>query len=129
VPNPTKRILVVEDHPDSRRVTALILGRAGYEVVSAASKADALKLCETQSFSVLVGDIGLPDGDGYELMTALAKKGDIKGIAFTGYGYESDIVKARAAGYSAHLLKPVDPPQLVEMVAKILEELPKPIIR
>jgi CheY-like chemotaxis protein len=79
VPNPTKRILVVEDHPDSRRVTALILGRAGYEVVSAASKADALKLCETQSINILVGDIGLPDGDGYELMTELAKVCDIKG--------------------------------------------------
>jgi CheY-like chemotaxis protein len=119
----TKRILLVEDHDDVREVTAMVLRGAGYDVAVAGTKAEAIRLCKEQTFSLLLGDIGLPDGNGYDLMRDLAKICNIKGIAFTGYGREADVINARTAGYSAHLVKPVDLDILIETVGKLLQEL------
>lgn len=123
--NTTKRILLVEDNADIREMTALVLSHAGYDVAVAASKAEAIRLCKEQSFNLLLGDIRLPDGNGYDLMRELAEMCDIKGIAFTGYGREENVNKARAAGYSVRLVKPVDLDVLVSTVGKLLEELPQ----
>jgi CheY-like chemotaxis protein len=124
LPDTTKRILLVEDHPDVCEVTALVLRGAGYDVTVATTKAEALALCKEHSFCLLIGDIGLPDGNGYDLMRELAETCGIKGIAFTGYGHEEDVAMARAAGYSAHLVKPIDLDVLVSTVGKMLDELP-----
>lgn len=109
-----------------RGVTELALRHAGYDVVVAGTKAEALRLCKEKSFDLLLGDIGLPDGDGYEVMRELAHFCGLKGIAFTGHGCESDIAKARTAGYAAHLLKPVEIDVLVSTVANVLADLPLP---
>jgi len=56
----------------------------------------------------VIGDLGLPDGRGYDLMRELKEKFSLPGIALTGYGMEDDIQQSREAGFSAHLTKPVE---------------------
>jgi CheY-like chemotaxis protein len=124
LPQGTKRILLVEDHADIREVTGIVLRNAGYDVTTAATKAEALALCGEHFFDLLIGDIGLPDGNGYDLMREIAKTCNIKGIAFTGFGQEDDVAKALAAGYSAHLIKPIDLEILLGAVVKILHDQP-----
>jgi len=101
------RILLVEDHEPTRTALLHLLTRRLYEVVPAGSLAEALALAGSQSFNLLISDIGLPDGNGYELMAELKKSGSLKGIALTGYGMEQDFARSRNAGFVAHLIKPV----------------------
>ncbi len=117
-----RRILLVESHIDTRRVLALILKRDGFEVTTASTKAEAIALCDKQSFDLLISDIGLDGDSGLELMRELRTKCGIKGIAYTGYGFESDVAEAKAAGFSAHLLKPVDNQTLLQTIHSLLAE-------
>ncbi len=74
---------------------------------TAGSVAEAIDLAARKDFDLLVADIGLPDADGYELMATLRERHGLKGIAVTGYGMEQDIARSKAAGFVAHLTKPV----------------------
>jgi PAS domain S-box-containing protein len=101
------RILLVEDHEPTRTALKHLLVRRAYEVMTAASLAEARALAGAQDFDLLISDIGLPDGNGYDLMNELGKNKVIKGIALTGFGMEQDLVRSRDAGFVAHLTKPV----------------------
>ena len=69
--------------------------------------AEALAHADGESFDLLISDIGLPDGTGFDLMNTLRERGGPPGIALSGYGMESDVDKSRDAGFSEHLTKPV----------------------
>lgn len=99
------RILLVEDHEPTRVSLMHLLLRRDYKVVPAASVSEARGLLEKEEFSLLISDLGLPDGNGCELMEGVKKR--LRGIALTGYGMEQDIARSRAAGFVAHLTKPV----------------------
>jgi len=101
-------ILVVEDHEPTRNALTQLLIRRRYKVSAAATIAEARILAAAHDFSLVVSDIGLPDGNGYELMAELQKKRAIRGIALTGYGMEQDLTRSRAAGFVMHLTKPVN---------------------
>ncbi|HXB60993.1 MAG TPA: response regulator [Candidatus Acidoferrales bacterium] len=101
------RILLVEDHEPTRTTLAGLLARRRYEVSAAATVAEARALAGTRSFDLLITDIGLPDGNGYDLMNELGKKNNLRGIALTGYGMEHDVARSENAGFDAHLTKPV----------------------
>jgi len=101
------RVLLVEDHEPTRTALTQLLMRRSYKVITAGSIAEARIMAAAQSFSLVVSDIGLPDGNAYDLMAELQKNGAIKGIAITGYGMEQDVARSRAAGFVAHLTKPV----------------------
>lgn len=101
------RILLVEDHEPTRTSLARLLMHRHYEVVTAASLAEARVQATSKEFQLLISDIGLPDGSGYELMAELRKERPVKGIALTGYGMEHDVAKSQDAGFLAHLTKPV----------------------
>lgn len=101
-----RRILLVEDHEATRTALTHLLTRRSYEVLSAASVQEALELADKNQFDLLISDIGLPDGTGYELMEKLGKKG-LRGIALTGYGMEEDTARSQKAGFALHLTKPV----------------------
>jgi CheY-like chemotaxis protein len=116
------KILLVEDHVDSLNMTAKLLRVEGYDVATARTQSEALELCKQQKFDLLIGDVGLPDGSGLELMREVARKCNVKGIACTGYGYESDIEKSKAAGFSAHLTKPIDFKLLSATIARLLAD-------
>jgi PAS domain S-box-containing protein len=101
------RILLVEDHELTRVALASLLHRRHHSVAAAGSVAEALALAKKQKFDLLISDIGLPDGNGNELMAELKSLYSLKGIALTGYGMEQDISDCLEAGFVTHLTKPV----------------------
>jgi signal transduction histidine kinase len=117
-------IMLVEDHADSARILARVMRRRGYQVVLAASVAEALATFEREEVHALVSDIGLPDGDGVGLMEQLREIRPIPGIALSGYGMEHDLARTRAAGFQEHLTKPIDWPQLDAALVRLLSANP-----
>jgi signal transduction histidine kinase len=104
---PGRRLLLVEDHESTRQALGKLLQKRGYEVVTAGSVAQALACAEAGRFDLVISDLGLPDGDGAMLMIALRDRFGLGGIALTGFGMDEDIERCRAAGFTAHLTKPV----------------------
>jgi CheY-like chemotaxis protein/anti-sigma regulatory factor (Ser/Thr protein kinase) len=105
----SRRILLVDDHPDTRRVLARLLARLGHRVETAGDMASAMALVNTVQFDVLISDIGLPDGSGTDLMRAVHKRQPrLRGIALSGFGMEEDTRRSTEAGFEIHLNKPVD---------------------
>ncbi len=103
-----RRILFVEDHAPTRTALKNLLIRRHFEVIEAASVTEALAVAADFSFDLLMSDIGLPDGDGYELLARLPKTHKFRAIALTGYGMQEDIDRSREAGFFSHLTKPID---------------------
>lgn len=113
------RILMVEDHPDTERVLAALLRRAGFTVVTASNVTKAVATAREQMFDVLVSDLGLPDGTGYDVMRSVHDILGIPGVAMSGYGMEEDIRRSREAGFSEHLVKPIDVPELIATIRRV----------
>ena len=105
-----RKILLVDDHVDTVNAMARLLHLTGFEVKTATTYADALSLCDDDSkYDLLISDVGLPDGTGYDLMRALLLRNcTSRGIAVSGYGAETDVQQSLEAGFSAHLVKPVE---------------------
>jgi CheY-like chemotaxis protein len=97
----------VEDHKPTSSALAHLLTRRQYAVVNAGSISEARAAAERESFDILISDIGLPDGSGYDLMNELRGQSGLLGIALTGYGMDEDVNRSQASGFSAHLTKPV----------------------
>jgi len=114
------RLLLVEDHEDTNRSLTRLLRRRGYDVYPAYDVRSALDLAATKQFDVLVSDIGLPDGSGTDLLKALRAKGEVLGIALSGYGMEEDVRRSRDVGFSHHLVKPVDINKLDSIIQAVL---------
>jgi signal transduction histidine kinase len=116
-------ILLVEDHAATRLVLAQMLTGRGYRVLSAGSVAEA-RACAAQDRTIeaLISDIGLPDGNGYDLMAELSAAQPLKGIALTGYGMDHDLAASRRAGFSTHLTKPVRIQLIAEALAAFWPE-------
>ncbi|MDQ6913259.1 MAG: ATP-binding protein [Verrucomicrobiota bacterium] len=110
------RILLVEDHATTAALMARLLRKRGHKVELAHTKAEAIKIGLAQEFDILISDLGLPDGNGYEVMQALRSKSEVFGIALSGYGMEADIDRSAVAGFQLHLTKPVDARKLFEAV-------------
>ncbi|MEO6567559.1 MAG: PAS domain S-box protein [Opitutaceae bacterium] len=100
-------VLLVEDHAPTRAALEHLLKRRQYRVLPAGSVAEARAAAEKNKVSFVISDIGLPDGNGYELMADLRKRFDLKGIALSGYGMEGDIARSHSAGFIVHLIKPI----------------------
>jgi PAS domain S-box-containing protein len=113
------RLLLVDDHADTRHVLSRLLTKCGHEVATADSAQGARKLLESGRFDVLISDIGLPDGDGYGLVGAAKQKDSLKAVALSGFGTEEDIRRSLEAGFDYHLTKPVDLNGLQSVLQKI----------
>jgi CheY-like chemotaxis protein len=116
-----KTILMVDDDPDTSLVMKRLLGGLGYKVETAHSVESALEAFGNQTFDVLISDIGLPDGSGYDLMRELIARGTtskLKGIAVSGYAMEEDVKQSLAAGFSQHVSKPVN----IQRLQAIIED-------
>ena len=101
------RILLVEDHLDTLNILSRLLQKWGYVVVTADSVAKALDLTAAQPFDILISDIGLPDGNGLDIMRKTKGRHRLRGIALSGFGTDDDLRQSRAAGFEEHLTKPV----------------------
>jgi PAS domain S-box-containing protein len=113
------RVLLVEDHPDTREVLARQLQDSNHSVKMASSVEAALQLAAAERFDIVVSDLGLPDGSGYDLMKQLGDRYGIRGIAISGYGMEQDHRLSREAGFLEHIVKPVDVGQLTAAIQRI----------
>jgi PAS domain S-box-containing protein len=116
------KVLLVEDHESSRDVLARLLASRNIETVLAASAAEALDKAKSNSFDFVISDIGLPDGNGYDLMATLKQNYLLTGIALSGFGSEKDIARAKSAGFVLHLIKPVQVRKLDEALDKIMQK-------
>ena len=115
-------ILAVDDDADARELLRLAFGRAGAQVTVADSARAALAALEAVSPDVLVSDIGMPDGDGYELLQSVraAERGSrLPAVALTAYARVEDRDRAIRAGFQLHVAKPIDPVALVRAVALV----------
>ena len=113
-------LLVVDDHHDTCLGMKMLLERRGYRITLAHSADQAVKKAQEENFDLLISDIGLPDRSGYELMKELRATRSLRGIALSGFGMENDISKARAAGFSEHLTKPINFERLDEAIRNLL---------
>jgi CheY-like chemotaxis protein len=114
------RILLVEDHADTAAKLRRLLINRGCHVNVASTVAEARALLKTETIDVLLTDIGLPDGQGLELMSPFLAAADgrsVTGIALSGYGMPEDVERSRAAGFAHHLTKPLDIAQLEKTLA------------
>lgn len=118
------RILVVEDHADTLRGLELLLKRLGHQVTPANNMRTALKAANDAEFDLLLSDLGLPDGSGWELMGALEKSGrcPAQAVAMSGLCGFADKAKSRAAGFRAHWIKPFSPETLEAMLKTVASE-------
>jgi CheY-like chemotaxis protein len=96
-----------------------LLDHFGHEISSANGAQSALKIVESKEFDVVLSDIGLPDGSGYEVIAHAKRKQPIKGVALTGLDKEEDIRRSKEAGFDFHLSKPVDFHELCMILTQV----------
>ncbi len=121
-----KKVLVVDDEPDSRNIVAFVVEQAGAEVIAVSSAVAALQMLSTVPFDILISDIGMPEMDGYALMRQIRQlptnqARQIPAIALTAYAGEYDQQQAHIAGFGQHMSKPADPIKLVQCITKMLK--------
>ncbi|MDB6139508.1 MAG: hypothetical protein JWO94_2580 [Verrucomicrobiaceae bacterium] len=114
-------VLLVEDHVDSRfTLERLLRRRGGYVVETAGDVRTALEITRRQRFDVIISDIGLPDGTGYDFITQIPLGKRPPAIALTGFGMEEDIARSARSGFARHLTKPIDFAQLDSAIQSLL---------
>ncbi len=128
------RVLVVDDNVDTLELVTIILGEYGTEVITAASATEAIEAI-TQGArgaitqlkpNILISDIAMPGVDGYSLIRKVRtlsseRGGRIPAIALTAYASEEERTRILAAGFQMHIPKPVEPSELVAVVAKLAQ--------
>lgn len=116
------RVLVVDDNEDAADTLSTLLEASNFVVRVAYAPQPALEAVESFQPEVVILDIGLPGMDGYEVARRLrAATPPFQGklIALTGYGQQQDVDKAMGAGFDAHLTKPVEPDELLDLIARL----------
>ena len=118
------KILVVDDEADTRELIREVLKECGSEVITSPSAADALIALEQQKPDVLISDLGMPDEDGYSLISKVRalpseKGGNIPAAALTAYARVEDRMRVLRSGFQFHLPKPIDSAELVTVVASL----------
>ena len=102
------------------RVMSRLLKQAGYDVTVAVDVTSAKRMTDERRFDVVISDLGLPDGTGLDVMKHLRSRQGIPAIAVSGYGMEEDVRQTREAGFSEHLVKPIDLPKLQAALGRVM---------
>ncbi|HEY6065970.1 MAG TPA: response regulator [Thermoanaerobaculia bacterium] len=123
------RVVLVEDEPDGRELLAESLRKAGAHVVAVSTAAEGFQAIRRSVPDVLVSDIAMPDEDGYSLVRRMRrlppeKGGRVPAIAVSAYAREEDRLRALAAGFQLHVSKPLDPADVVALVARLARRAP-----
>jgi signal transduction histidine kinase/CheY-like chemotaxis protein len=119
-------VLIVDDEKDTREFLQVALEQYGATVFSAASAAEAWHLLQTQQPDILLSDVGMPDEDGFTLIRRIRslppdQGGKIPAAALTAYAREGDRLQALTAGFQMHIPKPIEPIQLLTIIARLME--------
>jgi CheY-like chemotaxis protein len=116
------RVLVVDDNVDAAESLRMVLAMMGHQVHTRYSGADALKASTEHQPDVILLDIGLPGLTGFQVAEQVRGTPGMEGIALvaiTGYGQQEDHQKSKQAGFDYHLVKPVDPQQLQQLLTTL----------
>lgn len=117
-----RRALVVDDVADVTEMLAVLLTHAGYEVKTASSAAAAIDTARHDHFDVIISDIGMPQMNGYELareLRGLPGYEAVPMVALTGYSKFDDRQRSLDAGFNAHLTKPIEPRELLDLIEQL----------
>lgn len=106
------RIFLVEDHADTARAISLYLRGLGHVVCVANDVQSARKCASKGDFDIMLSDLGLPDGNGWDLLRELRPGTSFKAIAMSGYNTPEDLARSKDAGFLEHLAKPLVPEDL-----------------
>jgi CheY-like chemotaxis protein len=116
-----RRVLVVDDHPDSADIACTLLALYGHEARAATNGTQALAIAAELDPEIAILDIGLPDLSGYELARILRERYAGKPLylaAVTGWGQPEDKARAFAAGFDHHVLKPADGAKILDILER-----------
>jgi CheY-like chemotaxis protein len=118
------KVLAVDDEADTRELIREVLKECGAEVILSRSAAEALEALEQHKPDILISDLGMPDEDGYSLITKIRalpseRGGHIPAAALTAYARAEDRMRVLRSGFQFHLPKPVDSAELVTVVASL----------
>jgi len=113
------RILVVEDHSDTLQALSRLLSHFGHEISLADGAQNALNILGSKEFDVILCDIALPDGNGYDVIAEAKRRRPVKAVALTGFSATEDIQRGKEAGFDFHLTKPVDFHELRSVLGQI----------
>ena len=102
------RILLVEDHDETLQIFARLLRHFGHEISAADCAESAFQLLESKEFDLVLSDIDLPDGGGYNVVSQAKRKQLVKAVALAEFSTDEDIRRSKEAGFDYHLTKPVD---------------------
>ncbi len=122
------RVLIVDDEAGAREVTSIILIQAQAEVRAAESAIAALEIMDEWRPDVLVADIGMPQVDGYELISQVRARsqrngGDVPAVALTAYARTRDRLRVLSSGYQMHVPKPIQPDELIMVIASLVKRI------
>jgi two-component system, chemotaxis family, CheB/CheR fusion protein len=112
------RIIVVEDHASTAEALRKFLTTIGYKVYIAPDIASARALAKAIEFDVLLSDLRLPDGTGWELMEELSATKPVRAIAISGHNADADIERSRKVGFLAHIAKPLVAEELTAAIER-----------
>jgi hypothetical protein len=113
------RILVVEDHSETLEALSRLLSHFGHEVSVADGAQNAMHMIDSKEFDVVLCDIALPDGSGYDVIAEAKRKRPVKAVALSGFAATEDIERGKQAGFDFHLAKPVDFHELRTVLGQI----------
>jgi signal transduction histidine kinase/DNA-binding response OmpR family regulator len=125
------RVLVVDDEYETRELLRYLIEQCEARVTTASGAAEALAVLAREPFDILVSDIGMPEVDGYGLIRSIRalpaeQNGRILAVALTAYARGEDRTKALRSGFTMHLAKPVEPGEMVAVLAAVSAHLDKP---
>lgn len=117
-----RRALVVDDVADVTDMLKVLLTHAGYEVMTAGSAMAAIDAARSDHFDIIISDIGMPQMNGYELAQAVRELPGYQSVpmvALTGYSKFDDRQRSLNAGFNAHLTKPIEPRELLDLIEQL----------
>jgi len=118
MPHSPLRLVVVEDHADTAEGLKKFLTAVGYHVFVATDMTSALSLVSSVEFDLLLSDLALPDGSGWELLKQVKAERNIPAIAFSAYNSPEDLKRSAEAGFIEHLPKPLSPEKLCAAIER-----------
>lgn len=115
------RVLVVDDDAEGREMVAALVMLAGAEVRTATGGFEALEVLHSRWPTLLLSDLAMPAGDGYQLIRGVRRLrgGVLPAVAMSGSAASEDRERTRSAGFDAHLAKPVDVDELISVLARL----------
>jgi len=114
------KLLIIEDHETTRIVMEQSLNAQGHQVTAVGSLKEARQAYDAEEFDGIISDLGLPDGNGLELMREIRTESSIPSIALSGYGMDRDVEAIMASGFSTHLVKPIKIDQLINEIRRVI---------